>query len=60
MLEHGFNASFSTRALNEAEKVAISKDNFQRRDLRNLETFTIDSYHAKDLDDAISLTREKR
>ena len=59
MLEHGFNTSFSTRALNEAEKVAISKDNFPRRDLRNLETFTIDSYHAKDLDDAISLTREK-
>lgn len=59
LLEHGFNTSFSTRALNEAEKVAISKDNFPRRDLRNLETFTIDSYHAKDLDDAISLTREK-
>ena len=42
LLEHGFNTSFSTRALNEAEKVAISKDNFPRRDLRNLETFTID------------------
>lgn len=59
LLEHGFNTSFSTRALNEAEKTAISKDDFPRRDLRNLETFTIDSYHAKDLDDAISLTREK-
>lgn len=59
LLEHGFNTSFSTRTLNEAEKVAISKDNFPRRNLRNLETFTIDSYHAKDLDDAISLTREK-
>ncbi len=59
LLEHGFNTSFSTKALNEAKRASISIDDFERKDLRTLETFTIDSYHAKDLDDAISLVREK-
>ncbi len=59
LLEHGFTTSFSDRALLEAKTVSTRIDNFKRRDLRALETFTIDSYHAKDLDDAISLVREK-
>lgn len=59
LLEHGFSDTFSSKALHEASKAILKTDNYQRRDLRNLETFTIDSYHAKDLDDAISLVKEK-
>lgn len=59
LLEHGFADSFSNKALLEAKRVSTQIDSFKRRDLRTLETFTIDSYHAKDLDDAISLLRKK-
>lgn len=59
LLEHGFSNSFSDKAMLEAKKLSIKTDDFPRRDLRNIETFTIDSYHAKDLDDAVSLIREK-
>lgn len=59
LLEHGFPDSFSDKTLLEAKKVSTKIDDSSRRDLRSLETFTIDSYHAKDLDDAVSLVREK-
>ena len=59
LLEHGFTFSFSNKAILEAERVSNKKDDFKRRDLRDLETFTIDSIYAKDLDDAISLVREE-
>ncbi len=59
LLEHGFATSFSNKAILEAERVSNKKDDFKRRDLCDLETFTIDSIYAKDLDDAISLVREE-
>ena len=58
LLEHGFTFSFSNKAILEAERVSNKKDDFKRRDLRDLETFTIDSIYAKDLDDAIAVSKK--
>lgn len=58
LLEHGFTPSFSDKSLLEAKGLSTKIDNFKRRDLRNIETFTIDSIRAKDLDDAVSLVYE--
>ena len=52
---------FPEKVMNQAEKVpdAISEaDMAGRMDLRNLQMVTIDGEDAKDLDDAVSLTRE--
>ena len=54
----GFNSEFSSKTQEEIKKISneISLEEISKRvDLRNLETFTVDSSRAKDLDDAISL-----
>lgn len=56
--DSGFYSDFSKNAIEEAENISskISAEEVSKRvDLRSLETFTIDSSRAKDLDDAISL-----
>ena len=56
--ENGIALSFSEGALNEAkEKENEPIDTSGRLDLRNEVIFTIDSYEAKDLDDAISVKK---
>ena len=58
IMDYGFNNIFSETVLSEAKKIVKSSmedDRGNRRDLRWLETFTIDPVNAKDLDDAISL-----
>lgn len=56
--ENGIALSFSDGALNEAkEKEKEPIDISGRLDLRNEAIFTIDSYEAKDLDDAISVKK---
>ena len=52
---------FPEKVLNQAERVAkdvTSADMAGRMDLRNWQTVTIDGEDAKDLDDAVTLTRE--
>ncbi len=60
-LEKGFNLTFQPHLLKEAEKVATGgiteKDLHNRRDMRNVTTFTIDPVDAKDFDDAISFRK---
>ena len=56
--DSGFYSDFSKKTKEELKNITndISDEEILRRvDLRNLETFTIDSSRAKDLDDAISL-----
>ena len=53
---NGITTSFPQGVLNEAQEVSKEKiSDTGRRDFRNSTVFTIDSYEAKDLDDAISL-----
>lgn len=57
LAEYGFPLSFPAEVEHEAEEIseAISKEEIgRRRDFRDVLTFTIDPYDAKDFDDAIS------
>lgn len=54
---------FSTKALKEADsfgKVVSPADMKERQDLRHLECFTIDPTTAKDFDDALTLSKDKK
>ncbi|EQE75077.1 TPA: ribonuclease R [Clostridioides difficile] len=56
--EHGLPEEFPKKVLQEAEAVAVEipqEEIKRRRDLRDLNIFTIDGDDAKDLDDAISI-----
>jgi ribonuclease R len=57
LLNAGFDLGFGEAALNEAKNIdtSISLEEIAlRRDLRDILTFTIDPWNAKDFDDAIS------
>ena len=59
---HGLPEEFDERVLKQAENVAKSvspADMSGRRDLRDILTVTIDGEDAKDLDDAVSLSRDE-
>ena len=53
--ENGFSLEFDKNIIKELDNIKFQTSSVDRRDLRNLMTITIDSIHAKDLDDAISL-----
>ncbi len=58
---HGLPEDFPEEVLKEADKAVLDvngRDISGRRDLRELLTVTIDSDDAKDLDDAVSLTKD--
>lgn len=57
LLAKGFSESFPPEVLRESESIEthISEGEIaKRRDMRNVTTFTIDPYNAKDFDDALS------
>ncbi|MDX1941757.1 MAG: ribonuclease R [Saprospiraceae bacterium] len=58
LINHGFNLDFSEEVMAEVEKLEeeITEAEVARRlDLREVTTFTIDPFNAKDFDDAISI-----
>ncbi|MBK7871111.1 MAG: ribonuclease R [Saprospiraceae bacterium] len=58
LINHGFNLDFSEEVMAEIEKLEeeITEAEVARRlDLREVTTFTIDPFNAKDFDDAISI-----
>lgn len=54
MIEYGLERRFPGKVENHARAAADAPDEFQRRDLTGLATFTMDPHGAKDFDDAIS------
>jgi len=61
--EYELRSDFPSRVIEEAQllgKQVSRKDIQEREDLRHLTTFTIDPDTAKDFDDALSLTKDKR
>jgi ribonuclease R len=58
MIERGYERRFLGKVENHARAAAQSEDEFPRKDLTGLATFTMDPHGAKDFDDAISATRE--
>ncbi|MFT4048777.1 MAG: RNB domain-containing ribonuclease [Solirubrobacterales bacterium] len=54
MIERGLDRKFPGKVENHARKAAEGPDEFSRRDLKDLATFTMDPHGAKDFDDAIS------
>jgi ribonuclease R len=58
MLEYGLERRFPGKVENYAREAAESTDDFPRKDLLDLPTFTMDPHGAKDFDDAISAARE--
>lgn len=62
VLEKGFEVGFSAEVENEAERIGQNKiisneEISKRRDMRGIQTFTIDPFDAKDFDDAISFKK---
>ncbi len=61
-IDRGLSFEFNEKVLEEAENIKkeITPEEIEKRlDLRELETFTIDSSFAKDLDDAVSIEKLK-
>ncbi|WP_185871428.1 ribonuclease R [Blattabacterium cuenoti] len=60
--EYGISYKFSKEIENEAEKIYSKQtlDIDTRRDMRNVNTFTIDPFNAKDFDDALSIRKLKK
>lgn len=60
MLEYGLPTEFSPKVLRESESLSteITKEEIaKRRDFREITTFTIDPFDAKDFDDALSVRK---
>lgn len=60
LLQYGFNPKFPTQVEAEADRIpeAIPEEEYKnRRDFREITTFTIDPVDAKDFDDALSLRK---
>lgn len=59
VFEHGFETSFASKIEEEAKDIAANKEisdaDSERRDMRDVTTFTIDPFDAKDFDDALSI-----
>lgn len=58
MLEYGLERRFPGKVENHARDAAQAPDEFDRHDLTQRPTFTMDPHGAKDFDDAISAERE--
>jgi ribonuclease R len=61
--EYDLHAVFSKKTLNEVKAIGskvVKKDLAGRKDFSKLEAFTIDPETAKDYDDALSLTKDKK
>ena len=61
VIESWFKLNFPKKVLDEVKKIEndVEKELPKRKDLRNLFTFTIDWEDARDLDDAISIEKNK-
>ncbi|MBX9852888.1 MAG: ribonuclease R [Cytophagaceae bacterium] len=63
MAEFGLPYEFPERVVSDAEKIPVEispKEISQRRDFRNITTFTIDPFDAKDFDDALSVRKTEK